>query len=67
MIPLGDGIQDLARKVLKICLAQNRPIPLRSLDGIHLASALAAHQSEMVTADRRMQQAAQALGFKLQS
>jgi predicted nucleic acid-binding protein len=64
LIPLSDDIQDLARDALKICLTLVTPIILRSLDGLHLASALAANQTEIVTADRRMQQAARALGLK---
>jgi predicted nucleic acid-binding protein len=64
LIPIGDPIQELARKALKTCLNQTVPIFLRSLDGLHLASALATHQTELVSADLRMQHAANALGIR---
>lgn len=64
LIPLGDHIQELARNILKTCLNQTAPIFLRSLDGLHLASALASRQTAIVTTDQRMMQAAAALGLK---
>ncbi|HOW67344.1 MAG TPA: type II toxin-antitoxin system VapC family toxin [Candidatus Paceibacterota bacterium] len=64
LIPLSDGIQEAARAALKMCLMQSTPIMLRSLDGIHLASALASSQREIVTADQRMLQAALVLGLQ---
>jgi predicted nucleic acid-binding protein len=66
LIPIGDHIQDLARKALETCLKQPTPIFLRTLDGLHLASALAAHQTHLVSADLRMQAAAHVLGLRYQ-
>jgi predicted nucleic acid-binding protein len=64
LIPLGDHIQELARNTLKICLNQTVPIFLRSLDGLHLATALESRQTELVTSDQRMLRAAAVLGLR---
>ena len=52
-------------RVLNACLAQSPPIFVRTLDALHLASALVAGEREFVTADIRQRAAAQFLGLSV--
>jgi predicted nucleic acid-binding protein len=51
--------------VLTLCYQQNPGIPLRTLDALHLASARVAAETELVTTDKRLRDAAKALSFSL--
>jgi predicted nucleic acid-binding protein len=51
--------------VVDHCLGRTPPIPLRTLDAIHLSTALACGESEVVAADRRMRDAALILGLSI--
>ena len=55
----------LYAQVLDLCYRQQPPIPLRTLDALHLASARAAGETELVATDKRMRDAAKLLGFAL--
>lgn len=46
-------------------LAQTPPLPLRTLDAIHLASARVSGEMEIVATDKRLRDAAKLLGFSL--
>ena len=54
--------QDFAR-IMSQCYAKSPPIQLRTLDGLHLASARVAGETEFVVTDRRLRDAALAMGF----
>lgn len=54
--PLSPAVMSRARRI--------GPTTLRSLDAIHLASAIALGVTELLTFDRRLAQAAQSLGLK---
>lgn len=47
------------------CYQQTPPIPLRTLDALHLATARVAGETEIVATDKRMRDAAKLLGFTL--
>lgn len=51
--------------VLERVFSRTPPLLLRTNDALHLAAALAAGESEFVTADVRQREAAEFLGFKL--
>jgi len=52
-------------QALNLCYQQTPPVLLRTLDALHLASARAAGESEVVVADKRLRDAARLLGFSL--
>jgi predicted nucleic acid-binding protein len=64
-IPWGDDVALGAHRVLEAGLAASPPIPVRSLDGLHLGAALAVGISRIVSADLRMQSAATAVGLSV--
>ena len=49
--------------ILDTCLSQSPPIFLRTNDGLHLAAARRANESEVVSTDKGLRKAAQFLGF----
>ena len=52
-------------RVLDTCFAKTPPVLIRTLDAIHLASAKVAGEIEIVATDKRLREAALALGFTL--
>lgn len=66
LIPLGNEIMQEARELAQACFLKKTPISLRSLDGLHLASAKAAKCTQLITSDEGMKQAAAAAGLKLE-
>lgn len=52
-------------QVLGQCYQQIPPIPLRTLDALHPASAPVAGETELVATDKRMREAAKLLGLAL--
>ena len=52
--------------VLKVCYNRGRPIRVRTLDALHLASALASRAREIICTDARMREAASALQLDIQ-
>ena len=52
-------------QLMAACYRQTPPLPLRTLDGLHLASARVAAQTEVVATDKRLREAAKLLGFTL--
>jgi predicted nucleic acid-binding protein len=51
--------------IMATCYRHAPPLPLRTLDALHLASARADHQIELVATDKRMREAAKLLGLSL--
>ena len=65
LLPLGRDVLTRAAQVAKACYQRRPPIALRTMDGVHLATALLATATHLVTTDERMRQAARALGVAL--
>jgi len=63
LVELGVEIETEYGRVLDSCNQANPRIPIRTLDAIHLASAKAAQELEIVTTDKRMRDAAKQLRF----
>jgi predicted nucleic acid-binding protein len=51
--------------IIEQCYRQTPVLPLRTLDGIHIATAVDAGESEFVATDKRLRDAALKLGFTL--
>ena len=47
------------------CCRHTPPLPVRTLDALHLASARTDHQTELVATDKRMRDAANQLGLSV--
>lgn len=63
LIPLGEDMLDQVAQ-MTIGLTKHSPVlELRTLDGIHLATAQKLGSEEVVTNDKRMKKAAQTLGM----
>jgi len=65
LVELGADVEREYGQVLGQCYQQTPPIPLRTLDALHLASARVTGESEVVATDKRMRDAAKRLGFAL--
>ncbi len=65
LVPLSSDVRREFENVLRVCYTRPRPIRVRALDAIHVASALAARAKEIVCTDRRMREAAGALQMKI--
>jgi predicted nucleic acid-binding protein len=66
LVPLRGDVRAEFEAVLKVCYTRPRPIRVRALDALHLASALACKANEIVCTDRRMREAAGALRMDIQ-
>lgn len=65
LIPIQQAIRDSAAELARRFLIARTPaIPLRTLDGIHLATALSLQATRLLTTDRRLAAAAQACGLQ---
>lgn len=65
LIPVGSDVLDEACAVGQECHRADPSLFVRTLDGIHLATARLLKCRQVATADTRMQRAAQLLGFRL--
>lgn len=64
LVPISAAVRDLAATLAHRCLlAKNPLLPLRTLDGIHLATALSLKATGLLTADTRLRDAARLCGF----
>lgn len=63
VLPWGADLVQASREVLEVCISLPERIPIRTLDGIHLAAARVAQLRSIVTTDRRMRVAAEAIGM----
>ena len=64
LVPLGIDIKACTRDIAARTLQAEPPVFLRTLDGIHIATALELASSELITADRKMADAATLLGIR---
>jgi len=65
LVELGADVEREYGQVLRQCYQQNPPLPLRTLDALHLACARVSGEIELVATDKRMRDAAKSLGFSL--
>lgn len=65
LIEIGADADREFGEVLKLCYQHAPPIPIRTLDALHLASARVAAEAEIVATDKRMREAAKLLGCSL--
>ncbi|MGH8101980.1 MAG: type II toxin-antitoxin system VapC family toxin [Chthoniobacterales bacterium] len=63
VIPFGGDVQSEFDRILPLCYRARPVVPIRTLDGLLLASALSSRVSELVSTDSRMRQAATLLGL----
>ncbi len=64
LVPISVSIRDFAAKLAFRCLLEKKPpLPLRTLDGIHLATALSLDATVLLTADARLRDAAHHCGL----
>jgi len=62
--PTGQLAQEFDR-VMATCYRHAQPVPVRTMDALHLAAARVAGETEMVATDKKLREAAVLLGFKL--
>jgi predicted nucleic acid-binding protein len=65
MIPLGKDLLPSAVEMAAKLAGKAHALEVRTLDGIHLATALLLGSEEIVTSDKRMRKAAEALGLSV--
>ena len=65
VIEFGPDVEAEFGRVLEFCWRQNPPLFIRTLDAIQLASAAVSRETELVATDKRLREAAMALGFTL--
>ena len=64
LVPLGIDIKACTKDIAARTLQAESPVFLRTLDGIHIATALELGTAELITADKKMADAATLLGIK---
>jgi hypothetical protein len=64
LVPLGIDIKARGNEIASRILQAEPPVFLRTLGGIHIATALKPGSPELVTADKKMADAANLLGIK---
>jgi len=65
LVPVGTEVRRQFEAVLAVCYTRRRPIRVRTLDALHLSSALAARAEQIVCTDARMREAAGAMGMNI--
>ncbi len=65
VVELGADVEKEYARVLDLCFLGPVPTPVRTLDALHLASACAAGEKEIVATDSRLRAAALPLGLIL--
>lgn len=64
LVPLGIDIKFCTKDIATRTIQAEPPVFLRTLDGIHIATALELGALELITADRKLADAATLLGIK---
>jgi len=64
-VELSHAVETAFGQILDRCFQLNPPLPIRTLDAIHLACALTVGETEVVATDRRLRAAAIAMGCTL--
>lgn len=65
LVPLGRDVVGQASLVARECAHPGQPLFLRTLDGIHIATARTLQSSVLITADKRMAAAAAHIGLRV--
>ena len=65
LVPLTEKVAAEFERVVEKCLSRKPPIFIRTLDALHLAAACEAAETEIVTTDKRLREAALLIGFTL--
>lgn len=65
LVPNSDDVRSEFERVIEQCCSHNPPIFIRTFDALHVASALAVGETEIVATDKRLRDAATLLGFQL--
>ncbi len=63
LVPFGEDVEAEARRIATLCYQDASPIALRTLDGLHLATASLIRARKIVSTDARMNAAAQRIGL----
>lgn len=63
LIPFGEEVEAEARRIATLCYQNAPPIALRTLDGLHLATASLIRARKLVSTDARMNAAAKLIGL----
>ena len=63
VVPFSRAVQEEFDRIIPICYRASRPVPIRTLDGLILASALIGRTVRLVTTDSRMRAAGALLGL----
>ncbi len=66
LIPYGDDVAARAEQVVRLALQRRRPVTIRSLDAIHIASALSVGAKTLIATDSRLREVASLAKLKLQ-
>ncbi|HET9419018.1 MAG TPA: type II toxin-antitoxin system VapC family toxin [Chthoniobacterales bacterium] len=65
VLPLGREVEHEFDRIVPLCYRANPAVPIRTLDGLVLASAVVARTPELVSTDSRMRRAAVLLGLRI--
>jgi predicted nucleic acid-binding protein len=65
VVEIGPQVEVEFKSILVACYRRLPPVPVRTFDALHLATARAEGQAELVTTDKQMRSAATLLGLSL--
>jgi predicted nucleic acid-binding protein len=65
VVPFGQAVQEEFDRIIPICYRASLPVPIRTLDGLILASALIARTVRLISTDSRMRTAGMLLGLQV--
>jgi uncharacterized protein len=65
IVELDARVETEFNAIMATCYRHTPPLPIRTLDALHLASARADNQTELVATDKRMRDAARLLGLSV--
>ena len=65
LVPCGEQVFTAAEEIVRLAFRRARPVMVRSLDAIHVASAVTARARVMVATDTRLRQVAAMAKLKL--
>jgi uncharacterized protein len=65
LVQMDDVVEAEFNAIMATCYRHAPPIPIRTFDAIHLATARVAGETELVTSDKRLREAARLLGFSV--
>ena len=65
IVPFGRAVEEEFDRIIPICYRARPPVPIRTLDGLILASALTARTARLVSTDSRMRAAGTLLGLQV--